>query len=209
MIKCLLSEKQFCELMHRKIPMPRDRYTFNLPKKFGTSKDETSSVLVIVYYDQMNIPVIIFTKRSSKLRNHAGEISFPGGRIAACDNSLLDTAIRETYEEIGLLVSKENVLGCLTPTNTYTTKILIFPFVVIMTSKQDKFIPNEEVEEIIEIPLEKLMQSVELDKEHSSSNYQMYRFLVGGHLIWGATARILKNLLELIDNGNKITADDI
>src|SRR5690606_13277161 len=182
MIRCLLSEKKFCELVHRKIPMPRDRCAFNLPEKFGTSKDETSSVLVIVYYDQMNIPVVIFTKRRSKLRNHAGEISFPGGRIAACDNSLLDTAIRETYEEIGLLVSKENVLGCLTPTNTYTTKILIFPFVVIMTSKQDKFIPNEEVEEIIEIPLEKLIQSVELDNEHSSSNYQMYRFLVGGHL---------------------------
>jgi len=147
----------------------------------------------------MNIPVVIFTKRSSKLRNHAGEISFPGGRMSIHDNSLVDTAIRETFEEIGLRVSKENIVGCLTPTNTYTTKILIFPFVVMMTSSLNNLVPNEEVEEIIEIPLERLMNSVEIDKEHSSNNYQMFKFTVEGHLIWGATARILKNLLEVIE----------
>ena len=200
----MLSEKQFSELILKKIPLP-NYYASQLhlsKKNFQSKKVENSSVLVIVYYNQMNVPVIIFTKRSSKLRNHAGEISFPGGRMSIHDNSLIETAIRETYEEIGLPVSKENVLGCLTPTNTFTTRILIFPFVVIMTSRLSKLIPNEEVEEIIEIPLEKLMKSIEIDTEHSSTDYKMYKFSVEGHLIWGATARILKNLLEIIDNEN-------
>ena len=203
----MLSEKEFTELIIKKIPLPNDAFKKQPAENSRSNNVENSSVLVIVYYNQLNIPVVIFTRRSSKLRNHGGEISFPGGRMSSQDNSIIDTAIRETYEEIGLLVSKENILGCLAPTNTFTTKILIFPFVVLITSNPGKLIPNEEVEEIIEIPLERLVESLEIDTEHSSTNYQMFKFLVEGHLIWGATARILKNLLEVI--GNEKVADDI
>lgn len=178
--------------------MPQDTYKLHLSEIDLSDRVDNSGVLVIVYYNQKNIPIVIFTKRSSKLRNHAGEISFPGGRMSVYDDSLVDTAIRETYEEIGLKVSKENILGCLTPTNTYTTKILIFPFVAIIYGGVNNLVPNEEVEEIIEIPLERLTNSVEIDKTHSSSSYQMFKFTVGGHLIWGATARILKDLLDVI-----------
>lgn len=194
----MLSDKQFSELILKNILMPQDTYKLHLSEIDLSDRVDNSGVLVIVYYNQKNIPIVIFTKRSSKLRNHAGEISFPGGRMSVYDDSLVDTAIRETYEEIGLKVSKENILGCLTPTNTYTTKILIFPFVAIIYGGVNNLVPNEEVEEIIEIPLERLTNSVEIDKTHSSSSYQMFKFTVGGHLIWGATARILKDLLEVI-----------
>lgn len=194
----MLSDKQFSELILKNILMPQDTYKLHLSEIDLSDRVDNSGVLVIVYYNQKNIPIVIFTKRSSKLRNHAGEISFPGGRMSVYDDSLVDTAIRETYEEIGLKVSKENILGCLTPTNTYTTKILIFPFVAIISGGVNNLVPNEEVEEIIEIPLERLTNSVEIDKTHSSSSYQMFKFTVGGHLIWGATARILKDLLEVI-----------
>ena len=193
-----MSDKQFSELILKNIPMPQDTYKLHLSEIDLSDRVDNSGVLVIVYYNKKNIPIVIFTKRSSKLRNHAGEISFPGGRMSVYDDSLVDTAIRETYEEIGLKVSKENILGCLTPTNTYTTKILIFPFVAIIYGGVNNLVPNEEVEEIIEIPLERLTNSVEIDKTHSSSSYQMFKFTVGGHLIWGATARILKDLLEVI-----------
>ncbi len=194
----MLSDKQFSERILKNIPMPQDTYKLHLSEIDLSDRVDNSGVLVKVYYNQKNIPIVIFTKRSSKLRNHAGEISFPGGRMSVYDDSLVDTAIRETYEEIGLKVSKENILGCLTPTNTYTTKILIFPFVAIIYGGVNNLVPNEEVEEIIEIPLERLTNSVEIDKTHSSSSYQMFKFTVGGHLIWGATARILKDLLEVI-----------
>ena len=178
--------------------MPQDTHKLHLSDINKSNIVENSGVLVIIYYNHQNIPTVIFTKRSSKLRNHAGEISFPGGRMSIHDDSLVDTAIRETFEEIGLMVRKEDIFGCLTPTNTYTTEIVIFPFVVIMTGGVNNLIPNEEVEEIIEIPLERLMNSAEIDKDHSSGSYQMFRFNVEGHIIWGATARILKNLLEVI-----------
>ena len=77
----MLSEKQFSEIIQKKIPLSNEAYKIHLSKNLQSNKLENSSVLVIVYYNQMNVPVIIFTKRSSKLRNHAGEISFPGGRM--------------------------------------------------------------------------------------------------------------------------------
>ncbi|HKR74759.1 MAG TPA: CoA pyrophosphatase [Candidatus Nitrosocosmicus sp.] len=203
-----MSDKKFSEQILKKIPLPQDTYKLHLSDIDHSNKVEYSGVLVIIYYDQQNVPIVIFTKRSTKLRNHAGEISFPGGRMSVRDDSLVDTAIRETFEEIGLRVSKENIFGCLTPTNTYTTKILIFPFVVIMTGGVNNLVPNEEVEEIIEIPLEKLLNSVEIDKDHSSSDYQMFKFVIEEHLIWGATARILKNLLEIIETKKNSNVTD-
>lgn len=194
----MISEKQFSDLIQQKLPLPVDAERRQLFADGYLNDIGNSSVLVIIYFQKNNTPNIIFTKRSSRLRNHAGEISFPGGRKCINDNSLLDTAIRETYEEIGLLIDKKNIVGCLDPTNTYTTKIQIYPFVAILTDLTTSLIPNEEVDEIIVIPLEKLIQSVEIDKVHSNSNHKMFKFSVGEHLIWGATARILKNLIEII-----------
>lgn len=196
----MISEKQFSDLIQQKLPLPADADSRQSFEDGHLKNIGNSSVLVIIYFQKSNSPNIIFTKRSSKLRNHAGEISFPGGRKCINDNSLIDTAIRETYEEIGLLIDKENIVGCLDPTNTYTTKIQIYPFVVVLTELTKALLPNEEVDEIIVIPLEKLMQSVEIDKVHSNSNQKMFKFSVGEHFIWGATARILKNLIEIIEN---------
>ena len=163
--------------------------------------DETneSGVLVVIHFIKPDTPSIIFTKRSTRLRNHAGEISFPGGRYSLNDASLVETALRETREEIGLQLKREDILGCLTPTNTYTTKILIHPFVVVITKPFYPLIPNEEVEEIIEIPVKRLVKSMEIDKEHTLGNREMYKFLIDGYLIWGATARILKDLLDILN----------
>ena len=82
------------------------------------------------------------TKRSPNLKNHAGEISFPGGKVSKSDHSILDTAIRETHEEIGLSIKKK-IIGSLTPTYTYTTKILIYPFIALEEENiTDKLTPN-------------------------------------------------------------------
>ena len=129
---------------------------------------------------------------------HAGEISFPGGRVSNQDISIIETAIRETYEEIGLSIQKEKIFGSLAPTNTYTTKILIYPFIVILGKISFPLEPNEEVEQVIEIPLEILRDSMTIDEDHSSRDNKMFKFNVNGYLIWGATARILKNLLDMI-----------
>ena len=190
----MISKKDFIELVLEKSNTPEN---IDL-KTVGNINIEQSGVLVIIHFNHEYNPTIIFTKRSSNLRNHAGEISFPGGRVSIQDRSIVETAIRETYEEIGLLVQKENIIGSLTPTNTYTTKILIYPFIVILGKVSFPLEPNEEVEQVIEIPLEILRDCVTIDEDHSSRDYKMFKFNVDGYLIWGATARILKNLIDLI-----------
>ncbi len=158
-----------------------------------------SSILMIInfYHD---IPFILLTKRSKFLKRHAGEISFPGGKYSqSLDKTFLDTAIRETFEEIGILINKEQVIGCLDPVFTYTSKILIYPYVVIKDKIPDNLKPNIEVEEIINLPIERLMGCISMDEHHSTKNYKMFKFIVDEYTIWGATARIIKNLLDLIE----------
>lgn len=154
-----------------------------------------SSVLVIIHFTQ-NIPTILLTKRSIFLKNHAGEISFPGGRYSSDDKSFLDTAIRETFEETGLTIHKRHVIGYLNPTYTYTSKVLIYPFVALKDRIPDRMQPNCEVEKIINISLDKLKESVFTDFYNSTKNLPMFKFIVDGYLIWGATARILKDLID-------------
>lgn len=194
----MISEKEFIELVREKSNAVVDFRNVDLRGGGGKFKTQQSSVLVIIHFNHEYSPTVIFTKRSSNLRNHAGEISFPGGRVSDQDHSIMETAIRETYEEIGLSIQKEKIIGSLAPTNTYTTKILIHPFIVILGKISYSFEPNEEVEKVIEIPIEILHDRITIDEEHSSISYRMFKFIVDGHLIWGATARILKNLLDLI-----------
>jgi 8-oxo-dGTP pyrophosphatase MutT (NUDIX family) len=193
----LISENEFIELVLEKSNTLE--YFKNIDiRAEGEFNAKQSGVLVIIHFNHEYTPTIIFTKRSSNLRNHAGEISFPGGRVSDQDHSMIETALRETYEEIGLSIQKEKIIGSLAPTNTYTTKILIYPFIVILSKISIPFKPNEEVEQVIEIPLEVLRNKITIDEEHSSSDNKMFKFNVDGYLIWGATARILKNLLDLI-----------
>jgi 8-oxo-dGTP pyrophosphatase MutT (NUDIX family) len=193
----LISQNEFIELVLEKSNTLE--YFKNIDIRAGSEFNaKQSSVLVIIHFNHEYTPTIIFTKRSSNLRNHAGEISFPGGRVSDQDHSMIETALRETYEEIGLSIQKEKIIGSLAPTNTYTTKIVIYPFIVILGKISVPFEPNEEVEQVIELPLEVLRNHITIDEEHSSSDNKMFKFNVDGYLIWGATARILKNLLDLI-----------
>ncbi|MDQ4074350.1 MAG: CoA pyrophosphatase [Thermoproteota archaeon] len=154
-----------------------------------------SGVLVIIHFSD-KIPEVILTRRSRYLNNHAGEISFPGGRFSHADTSLLDTALRETFEEIGLVVNKESVVGSLEPTYTYTSGILIYPYLAIMDAIEKDLRPNCEVDRIISISVDKLMNSITEDQEHSLKNYRMFKIIIDDYVIWGATARILKNLFD-------------
>lgn len=193
----MISQNEFIELVLEKSNTLE--YFKNIEIRAGGEFNaKQSSVLVIIHFNHEYTPTIIFTKRSSNLRNHAGEISFPGGRVSDQDHSMIETALRETYEEIGLSIQKEKIIGSLAPTNTYTTKIVIYPFIVILGKISVPFEPNEEVEQVIELPLEVLRNHITIDEEHSSSDNKMFKFNVDGYLIWGATARILKNLLDLI-----------
>lgn len=165
------------------------------PTTKDDEKTKLAAVMIIIYSAK---PTIIMTKRPKTMNHHAGEISFPGGRWYGKDVDLLDTAIRETYEEIGVKISRDQVIGQLKPVTTLNSGFTIFPFITV----QDE-IPllatNSEIESILRIPLIPLLKTAGEDKDpNHKSTQEMYTFTFEKHLIWGASARILKQLLNIL-----------
>jgi 8-oxo-dGTP pyrophosphatase MutT (NUDIX family) len=107
---------------------------------------------------------------------------------------LLDTAIRETREETGIMVNREEVIGQLRPVTTLNSGFTILPFVCILNEIKE-LTPNSEVDEFLEISLMPFLQTIakDLDPEHNSIQ-EMYTFTFEKHVIWGASARMLKQI---------------
>ena len=128
------------------------------------------------------------------MNHHGGEIAFPGGKISDEDNDLLDTALRETKEETGITVEREKIIGQLEPVTTLNSGFTILPFVCIL-DKIENLMPNSEVDEFLEIPLIRFLETLanDSDPEHNSIQ-EMYTFTFEDHLIWGASARMLKQI---------------
>ncbi|MBI4300275.1 MAG: CoA pyrophosphatase [Chloroflexi bacterium] len=144
---------------------------------------------------------MVFNVRTSRVEYHKGEISFPGGAQDARDETLLDAALREAHEEIGVRPEDVVVLGQLDDTFTRGSGFRITPFVGRIPSPYS-FSPNpHEVEEVFAVPLRYLLEH-EISPEESLA--VAGRVLAGpswlydGHLIWGATARIVKQLLDTV-----------
>jgi 8-oxo-dGTP pyrophosphatase MutT (NUDIX family) len=154
-----------------------------------------AAVLVPLYEEGGRLHAV-FTKRPADMRRHAGEISFPGGRMDD-DEDLRDTALREAEEEIGLAREQVQVVGALPPTGTIVTNYAVYPFVGL-TGSGNAFRPNPlEVDQVVELALPDLIDGFERKRLiRRGVPIKTDTYTVGGHLIWGATARILGTLLE-------------
>lgn len=158
-----------------------------------------SAVLVVIHYHRTaGKPHVFLTKRSASLRTHRGEISFPGGRFTAADGSLLATALRETREEIGLTFKPEEVAGSLRPVRTMTSNHFIVPFVTVQRSLPEHKVFHGEVERILDAPLIETLSTISPDLEHYHLADDACKFIFANEVIWGATARIMKQLHDLL-----------
>jgi 8-oxo-dGTP pyrophosphatase MutT (NUDIX family) len=145
-------------------------------------------------------PHLVLTRRRAEMRRHAGEISFPGGRHDPQDAHLSDTALREAEEEIGLPRSQVTLLGELSPTSTFATGYLIHPFIGLIPAGQLWRLSPREVDAVIELPLERLRESRTRTRlERRGFTFETDAYIVDEHLIWGATARIIENLLHRLE----------
>jgi 8-oxo-dGTP pyrophosphatase MutT (NUDIX family) len=145
-------------------------------------------------------PHAVFTKRRTDLRRHAGEISFPGGRRDPEDTDLSATALREAEEEIGLVRADVRVLGELPPVCTFVTNYVIHPFVGLIPAGLAWTLSPMEVDAVLELPLAALRAGRTRTRiERRGIEFETDAYIVDGHLIWGATARILEHLLERQD----------
>ena len=144
---------------------------------------------------------LLFTQRSGKVTYHKGQVSFPGGVQANDDPSLLDTALRESYEEIGLKAKDAEILGELDDTVTLFSGFVISPFVALIPYPYPFKINSEEIDEIFDIPISALLEKDNLKVEYQivgNRALPTYFYEYKGKIVWGATARIVIQLLELL-----------
>jgi len=164
---------------------------FPEPKHEGKTK--LASVLVIIYGME---PKVLMIEKSKKLNIHAGEIAFPGGKWTEDDNDLLDTALRETREEIGLYIPRENVIGQFEDVVTLNSGFTISSFLSIIDNIQ-QLKTNSEVKSVLHMPLIPLLQTLNDDQDPNHKSIQeMYTFTYNDKVVWGASARILKHLVN-------------
>jgi 8-oxo-dGTP pyrophosphatase MutT (NUDIX family) len=155
-----------------------------------------SAVLAPLYLGEGGRLHAVFTRRRDDLKRHAGEISFPGGRRDEGE-TLVQTALREAHEEVGLPPDAVDVLGALGPTPTFVSNYAIYPFVGLIEPGFEWVIGETEVAEVLELPLETL-RAVYAERRlvRRGIPFRTPTYEVEGHLIWGATGRILQDLLE-------------
>ena len=146
---------------------------------------------------------IVFIRRSDAVESHRGQVAFPGGRVDPGDTTLLDTALREAREEVGIERAIVDVLGGFPTMSTVSSGMRVAPFVGVLTRPVDYKIDPIEVAEVFEVPLKVLadaryrgLYEWRRDKDRPSSNFPAIFY--SGQTIWGLTLRITESLLEIM-----------
>jgi 8-oxo-dGTP pyrophosphatase MutT (NUDIX family) len=162
-------------------------------------RGKTDAAVLVPLYVKRDGFHAVFTKRRDDLRRHPGEISFPGGRYDEGEPDLRATALREAQEEIGLPPDAVEVVGALQPTPTIVTGYAVYPFVGLIDAGRTWTLSTLEVAEVIELSLRDLIDGYGRRRlTRRGLPIRTDTYLVGDHLIWGATARILADLLDRI-----------
>jgi 8-oxo-dGTP pyrophosphatase MutT (NUDIX family) len=148
-------------------------------------------------------PFLVFAKRTEHVGTHRGQISFPGGRVDPTDAGPLAAALRESEEEIGLPRGAVEPLGALDDTETVATQFVITPFVGVVRAPVAWRPDGHEIEKVIEVPLQALRDRASFRVEHRERGgvrHEVFFWDYQGETIWGATARILKHYLDLLED---------
>ena len=155
-----------------------------------------AAVLVPLYLSGGELHAV-FTRRREDLRRHPGEISFPGGRQDDDETDLRLTALREAEEEIGLPARAVELVGALQPTPTIATNYAVYPFVGLIEPGHEWRPSANEVAEVMEVPLRTLSAGYERRRLlRRGVPFRTDVYVVGEDVIWGATARMVSDLLE-------------
>ena len=168
-----------------------------------------SSVLILVYPSKDQIPKIALLQRPQNLKFHPGQICFPGGKFQNADQTNLNTALRETNEEIGIPINKIKYIKKLTKIYIPPSKFKVYPFLAYMNETPNFIIDKKEVDVVIEFPISVLLydDSKKKIRIKNDSNEIINCYKYGDKIIWGATAIILYEfefLIKKIFNKNYI-----
>ena len=199
-IKKALSGNLPGSISHQRM-LPPNRVLKVTPKELNSIK--YSSVLLLLFIENNELTACLI-KRPKHMKHHAGQIALPGGRIEKGETEI-ETALRETYEEIGIQLNQIEILGSLSELYVEVSQFQIHPFVGWLDEKPKFNINRNEVEKIVLLPLASFkspFDEVELETISGKLNVPCVKY--NGEIIWGATAMILSEFLDLINQYRSI-----
>jgi 8-oxo-dGTP pyrophosphatase MutT (NUDIX family) len=177
------------------------------PREELANKSNAAAVLMPLFERDGELHVV-YIRRSDHVASHRGQVAFPGGRVEAIDATLLDAALREAHEEVGLDPASVDVVGGLPTMHTTASGIIVAPFVGVIPSDAPLKADHSEVAEIFDVPLSALRDpsfhgDYEFTPDGRAHASKFPAILYGGQVIWGLTLRITNNLLEILDDKAK------
>ncbi len=164
-----------------------------------------AAVLAALFQKNSEWHVVLIERNANDRDHHGGQISFPGGKYEPTDPSLLDTALREAEEEVGLSQKEVNVLGRLTDLYIPVSNFQVHPFVGYLTRPPAYCLQAEEVSAVLEVPLsafcrQETSKTTDIRIAPQLTLKNVPYFDVNGKVLWGATAMILHELVDLVKN---------
>ncbi|MBW2117277.1 MAG: CoA pyrophosphatase [Deltaproteobacteria bacterium] len=172
----------------------------------NSSSSYLHAAVLIPLLDDGGVPEVLFTKRTDKVEHHKGQISFPGGAVDDGDGSFEDTALREAHEEIGLRQEDVEILGRIDDTLTLVSSFVVHPVVGFVPNSYDFVINRVEVKRIIKVPLyvfhPENPQYQRGSVEYEGMTYRAIAYEYNDDVIWGATARMMENFMNIL--GHKL-----
>lgn len=190
-LKCRLPGERAHRLM-----LPHGRELYPTP---GNTKTIQSSILMLLFPYNEKVSTCLI-RRPSSMRNHAGQIAFPGGRVEPVDKNLIDTALRESFEEIGTDSSQVEIIGALTPLYVNVSNFIINPFIGWSNIVPQFKFDNQEVDEIFIVPVENFSNHTANQLQEVTTTrgtFEVPGFYVNKLFVWGATAMIISEFNEI------------
>ena len=198
-----LNENELPGFLIQQKMSPPFRRKLNL-KQMKILKARESAVLILLY-EKNNIPYLVFIERKIYKGAHSGQISFPGGKKDAEDFDFIHTAKRETFEEVGIVFDKIEILSPLSQLYIPVSNFIVYPYVAKYNGIPNFKKEEAEVENIIEVSIPHLLQkdnqaSKIIKMKNSDFEFTAPSYNVNNVEIWGATAMILSEFLHLVEN---------
>lgn len=168
-----------------------------------------AAVLILIFPNEHNEPSVIFMKRPSYDGHHSGQVSFPGGKFENIDNSLEDTAIRETQEEIGIDKKDIQIIGKLTELYIPVSGFIVHPYVAWSERQLEFKTDKNEVDYLISISIEKILQLPvsETFWDFNNTKIRVPYFNIQNETVWGATSMILNEFIEVLNRSHLSKTD--
>lgn len=167
------------------------------------ANNRNAAAVLVPLFERGGEMHVVYIRRSDHVESHRGQVAFPGGRVDPKDRTLLDAALREAHEEVGIPPREVKVLGGFSAAQTTTTGIIVAPFVGVIPSTVRLTPDPHEVAEIFDVPLSALRSREYRGNYEWNQNGTVRRFpaiLYGGQIIWGLTLRITEHLLEVLND---------